>query len=295
MTTNWAAAVALLGSGSAPPFPPLLPWKGAFLIPDALPGIPLGDRARIWTPAFGCYRGTVWQQRIIDAYKARGYTHFVYNCAGWIYHQDYGYLPDSGSGVRADLLMLLRAGLVPVVCACDDADGGSLTPWPSFTANADLIPIAFPAWECNAFWGVAQPQPDGSYTGPIIDAMRNVRAAAPKAKLYYHFTAGHGAPGYPERPSWRYVRDAFGCAGLLSQDNGYDRNPTTADPQGTAAGLADTAMRLGEEGLENVAFEQITWPTYNKWLGYDEAFQRAYGAELMRLAPNTAGYCDGGR
>lgn len=285
--------------GSAPPLPPLLPWRGAFVIPDVFTDIPLGDGKRIWTPAFGCY-GPDWQAKIIAAFRQRGYTHFVYNCAGQIYHDDYGYLPDDPARVRRDLVTLRNAGLIPVVCACDDADGGNVHPWASFTANADLIPIAFPAWECNAFWGVAEQQPDGSFAGPIIDAMRNVRTAAPKAKLYYHFTAGHGAPGSPERASWRYVRDAFKCSGLLSQDEGYVRNVQTADPDGTGAGLADTAQRLGEEGLENVAFEQITYPTYNKatrseWHHYDEAFQRDYGARLMQLAPKTAGFCDGGR
>lgn len=284
----------LLLLGASRPLPPLLPWTGAFVIPDALPGIPLGDGRRIWTPAFGCYTAA-WQQQIIQAYQARGYTHFVYNCAGQIYHDDYGYLPDDPARVRRDLLTLRAAGLIPVVCACDDADGGSVYPWVSFVANSDLIPIAFPMWEMNGPLGVATREPDGQYTGRIIDCIRHTVIAAPDAEVYLHFTAGHGAPGYPdERASWRYVRDAFGVRGLLSQDAGYDRNALTGDPEGTAAGLADTAMRLGEERLLNVAFEQVTYPTYNHWAGWDEAHQRAYGAELMRLAPHTAGYCDGG-
>jgi len=278
--------------------PPLLPWKGAFVIPDVFTDIPKGDNKRIWTPAFGCYNSH-WQQQQIAAFKQRGYTHWVYNCAGQIYHDDYGYLEDNSARVRRDLLTLLNAGLIPVVCACDDADGGNTDPWDSFHDNGAIIPIAFPAWECNAFFGVAEQQDDGSFVGRIIDAMCNTRHAAPKAKLYYHFTAGHGAPGSPERASWRYCRDTFAISGLLSQDAGYQRDVVTADPEGTAAGLADTAMRLGEEGLENVAFEQITYPTYLKdtrpeWNHYTEAFQRAYGATLMRLAPKTAGYCDGG-
>lgn len=290
-------ALLLLRGGSMPPLPPLLPWKGAFVIPDVFTDIPLGDNQRIWTPAFACYRGTVWQDRIIEQFKARvGYTHFPYNCAGQIYHDDYGYVPDNPIGVRADLIKLLTAGLVPVVAACDDADGGHVNPWPSFSANADLIPIAFPMWEMNGPLGVAERQPDGTYTGRIIDCIANTSAAAPNAKLYLHFTSGHGAPGYPEeRESWRFVRDRYGVKGLMSQDNGYDRDPSTGDPVGTAAGLADTAMRLGEEDLENCAFEQSTTPVYHKWAGWDETHQRNYGAELMRLAPNTAGFCDGGR
>lgn len=290
--SNSAAAFVLL-SESIPPLPPLLPWRGAFVIPDALPGIPYGDNRRIWTPAFTCYDAN-WQQKIIQAFKARKYTHFVYNCAGSIYHNDYPYVPDDPARVRRDLLTLRAAGLIPVVCACDDQDGGSVTPWASFTANQDLIPIAFPGWECNGYFGVAEQQPDGSFTGRIIDAMRNTRASAPNAKLYYHFTAGHGAPGSPERASWQYVHQAFNVSGLMSQDAGYDRNPESGDPIGTAAGLQDTAERLGSIGLENVAFEQVTYPVYYHWDGWNEDHQREYGAELQQRAPATVGYCDGG-
>lgn len=283
----------VLSGGSMPPFPPLLPWKGAFVIPDVFTDIPYGDNRRIWTPAFTCYDAG-WQDRIIAAYKQRGYTHFVYNCAGSIYHNDYPYVPDDAARVRRDLLKLLNAGLVPVVCACDDQDGGNVIPWPSFVANADLVPIAFYAWEMNGPFGVAERQPDGSYTGRLTDAVRNCYAAAPNVKWYFHFTAGHGAPGYPEeRQSWVWFRDNFKTAGLLSQDAGYDRNPETGDPIGTGAGLQDTATRLGQIGLENVAFEQCTYPTYNHWAGWDENHQKEYGSELQTLAPSTVGYCDG--
>ncbi len=174
------------------------------------------------------------------------------------------------------------------MAACDDADGGSLIPWRGFTENADLIPIAFPMWEMNGPLGVAERQPDGSYTGRIIDCIRNTRAAAPDAKLYLHFTSGHGAPGYPdERGSWRYVRDQFRVCGLMSQDDHYD------DVDYTAAGLADTAQRLGEEDLENIGFEQTTTPVYHKWPGWNEARQVAFGNRCLELAPGIAGYGDG--
>lgn len=286
-------AILLLHGGVVPPFPPLLPWKGAFVIPDVFTDIPYGDGKRIWTPAYTQYDDG-WRARIRAEWKARGYTHFPYDCAGWIYHEEYGYATDDPQRVRRDLVELLNDGILPVVSACNDADGGSVVPFQSFTANADLIPIAFPMWEMNGPLGVAARQPDGSYTGRIIDCIANTRASAPKAKLYLHFTAGHGAPGYPEeRQSWVYVRDQFGVAGLLSQDAGYDRDPITGDPDGTGAGLADTAMRLGQINLENVAFEQSTTPVYHGWPGWNEAHQRAYGSDLMRLAPNTVGYCDG--
>lgn len=268
-------------------------WKGAFVIPDALPGIPLGDGRRIWTPAYACYSAE-WRKKIRDAFRARGYTHFPYNCAGDIYHQEYGFVADDPQRVRRDLSELLADGIIPVVAACDDI-APSVLPWRSFTANADLIPICFPMWEMNGPLGVPVRQPDGSYAGPGIDVIRNTRQAAPKADLYLHFTAGHGAPGYPEeRASWRWVRDSFGVMGLLSQDGGYDRNRVTGDPEGTAAGLADTAWRLGQEGLLNVAFEQTTTPVFHHWDGWNEQRQRHYGAYLAEHAKGIAGYCDGG-
>lgn len=289
-------ANAIVVIGSAAPLPPLLPWRGAFVIPDAIPGIPGGDERRIWTPAFGTYRGTPWQQRIIDVYHQHKYTHFVYDCAGWIYHQDYGYLPDSVSGVRSDLILLRQNGLIPVVAACDDQDGGSLTPWASFTANADLIPIAFPMWEMNGPLGNATYNGDGTFSGRIVDCIANTRKAAPNTKLYLHFTAGHGSIGEPEGEGWSFCKNAYNVAGLLSQDAGYDRNSETGDPIGTGEGLQDTATRLPRyaPGLENVRFEQVTYPVYNHWTGWDEAHQISYGNELGQLAPATVGFCDGG-
>lgn len=299
------------GSSVIPPIPPLLPFAGALVIPDVFTPderfMPwpegsdhyngsdlMGDGRRIWTSALRVANSRD-KRRMLDRYRQRtNYTHFVYDCAGWIYHTDYGFAEDDPAAVRSDLLLIRSYGLVPVVAACNDADDGSVVPWRSFSANADLIPQCFPMWEMNGPLGVAERQPDGSYTGRIIDCIRNTVLAAPKAQCRLHFTAGHGAPGYPnESDSWIYVRDHFGVKGLYSQDAGYDRNPNTGDPEGTGAGLADTAMRLGWKNLDNTAFEQCTYPTYNHWTGWDEAHQRTYGSELQKLAPQTVGYMDG--
>lgn len=285
-----------------PPIPPIIPdvrkWRGAFCIPDALPGIPYGDGKRIWTPAFTCYDAD-WQDRILTAFKARGYTHFVYNIAR-PYHGDYPEPDplDDPARVRRDLLKIRAAGLVPVVAACDDQDGGNVVPYQAFVQNADLIPVCFPMWEMNGPLGVDAMQ-GGQSVGRIADCVLNVRAAAPKADLYVHFTAGHGAGAEPEGDWWQWFA-ALGGVGLLSQDDGYNRKPD-GDPVGTAAGLTDTARHFrgevaGWEGLHllNVAFEQITTPLYHS--GWSEATQLAYGATLMQLVTgsNIAGFCDGG-
>lgn len=306
MDGSAGTALLLLRRNQTPPLPPLrplLPFAAALVIPDAfspadnfMPG--LGDGKRIWSSSLRVANDHD-KRRMLDEYVKRPYTHFVYDCAGWIYHDDYGYAADDPRAVRADLELLRRYRLVPIVAACNDEGRGSTVPWQSFTANADLIPICFPMWEQNGPQGVAVRQPDGTYTGPLIDTIRNTALAAPDAKMYLHFTAGHGAPGYPdERGSWRYVRDAFGVRGLFSQDEGYVRDPETGDPEGTGAGLQDTAERLGQEGLENVAFEQCTYACYNKdvqakWVGWNEAQQREYGSRLQQLAPKTKGFCDG--
>ena len=304
-----AACAAAMGSGSVvPPWPPnRRDWRGVFIIPDLFPssGWPHlifgGDGKRLWTPAYGCYTDAGLRREMRREFRdVRKYRFWPYDCAGWIYHTDYGYLDDDPARVRRDLIELLTDDIIPVVSACNDADGGSVVPFDSFTANADLIPVCFPIWEMNGPLGVAERQPDGTYTGRVIDAIRNTRAAAQKSDLYLHFTSGHGAPGYPEeRASWRYVRDAFGVLGLLSQDEGYERDPVTGDPAGTGAGLQDTAERLGEENLLNVRYEQCTYAVYNKdteprWSGWNEAQQIHYGNQLAALAPRTAGYCDGG-
>lgn len=275
------------------PSPPAYPLKGAFCIPDALPGIPWGDGRRIWTPAFTCYPAD-WQQRVLDAYAARGYTHFVYNVAR-PYHGDYPEPDplDDPRRVRRDLQAIKAAGLNTVVACCDDQDGGSVTPWRSIPENADLIDFAFPMWEMNGPLGNATYNGDGTFSGRIVDCIKATISATPYSEHYLHFTAGHGSIGTPEREGWMYVA-SLGIKGLFSQDSGYDRAPD-ADPQGTAAGLLDTAQRLGTLGLKNVAFEQITLPTYQHRAGYDEAFQRAYGAKLQQLTGGAlAGFMDGG-
>src|SRR6185295_13082808 len=90
------------------PLPNLKDWKGAIVIPDALPGIPFGDGRRIWTAAYGCYDHD-WRALIRNAYAQRGYTHFVYNCAGLPYAGDYPELADDPMRVERDLRELIDA------------------------------------------------------------------------------------------------------------------------------------------------------------------------------------------
>lgn len=288
---NLTTFVALEGSAPIPPITvDIRRWRGAFCIPDALPGQPdgFGDGKRIWTPAYGAY-SDVWRARILAAFAARGYTHFVYNTASpnGVYHNDYPRTDDDPARARRDLIEIRAAGLVPVCPAYDDTMLDA--PLRSFVENADLIPVCFPMWEMNG--------PLEGDTDRINAAVLATRAAAPHADCYIHFTSGHGAGGEPEGAWWQWAA-SVGVVGLLSQDDGYERQPD-GDPIGTAAGLTDTARHFhgevaGWEGLQllNVAFEQITTPLYHS--GWTEQQQLAYGATLMARAKGIAGFCDGG-
>lgn len=280
-----SAAAWVLGAGSSPAPIDRRKWRGAFVIPNALPGIPWGDYRRIWTPAYGCYTDA-WQAQIRAAFKARGYTHFVYNCAGLPYGTDYPELTDDPARVARDLDGLEANGILPVVCAAVDTDGNT-TPCRAFIENAARIKVCFPMWEMNG--------PLHNDTELQKRLITHVRAAAPSADCYLHFTPGHGSISADEIGGWRWCQDQ-GVIGLLSQDDHW------RDPAGTGLGLEGTALRLsgqiaGWEGMRllNVAFEQTTTPVYHDWWGWDEAAQIAFTTEMLHYCGGTiAGWCDGG-
>lgn len=277
------------------PLPAPRVWSGAFVIPAALPGQPegYGDRERIWTPAYGTYPD-VWRQRILTEFVKRypGGMFVINSASAFTYHNDYPPLPDDPARLSRDISEIEAVGLVPVVCATDDTQGGRLTD--AFVGCGGRIRIAFPMWEMNGPLPMPAYDPTtDSFHGPMVDCIRATLAAAPYADTYLHFTAGHGSIGIPERKGWEFCK-RLGVVGLLSQDDGYERNHVTGDPEGTAAGLADTAMRLGSLGLLNVAYEQTTTPVYHRWAGWNEAHQRSYGDYLQAHAGGIAGFCDGG-
>lgn len=269
-------------------------WSGAFVIPAAMPGQPdgYGDQERIWTPAYGTYPDA-WRSLMLELF-ARRYPGgmFVINSASALtYHNDYPTLWDDPARLARDLSEIEAAGLVPVVAATDDSQGGRLTN--AFLANGARIRIAFPMWEMNGPLPMPAYDPEtDTFHGPMVDCIKATISAAPYADTYLHFTAGHGSIGIPERKGWEFCK-RLGVVGLLSQDDGFERDRTTADPEGTAAGLQDTAQRLGTLGLLNVAFEQTTTPVYHLWAGWDEGHQRSYGDFLRAHAPGIAGFCDG--
>jgi hypothetical protein len=284
--------------------PPPLPaesvrrkWRGAFCIPDALPGIPFGDGKRIWTPAFGCYAGTPWQDRIIDEFKKRRYTHFPYNWMGTPYRDQYPVMDSDPDRAYADLLKLRTAGMVPVVFVGQDDRGTDLSYAKAFAARCQaLVPVVVPMWEIN---GPLRNANKDQEERDITSVTEQTHDLFPSALLYMHFTPGHGSASYRDEGAW--WTDMFNRGiirgGLLSQDWDPANNRPTPKEQ-AAAGLQNTAEHLrGRIGsfhcdLDNVAFEHTTTATFHQ--GMSEQEQRAYTDYLMAHAPGIVGFCDGG-
>lgn len=266
-------------------------FKGAFCIPDVFSpedNMPYGDGKRIWTPAFLCY-DDAWQDKIIEKYKSFNYTHFVLEVGGAPYHGDYPDLPDDPAAARKAIIKLLNAHLIPVVVATDDRQPDVVLE--SYKACADIIDSGFVMWEMN---GPCQDDSDRMFAITSL-----VMLATPYAYVGIHFTAGHGSMGEPEGYWWHKCA-SIGISCLYSQDDGFNRNRDTGDPEGAAAGLEDTARHLhgqvagwGGLNLDNQAFEQTTTPVYHKFPGWDGTKQRAYGDYLNSHCPNIAGFCDG--
>lgn len=266
-------------------------FKGAFLIPDVFTpedNMPFGDGKRIWTPAFLCYNDEQ-QDRQIEEYKKFKYTHMVIEVGGKPYHDDYPELSDDPIVARKGIIKLLNAHIIPVVVATDDRNPDVVLN--SYKACSDIIDAGFVMWEMN---GPCQGDSDRMFS-----ITSKVMEATPNAYVGIHFTAGHGSMGEPEGYWWHKCA-SIGISCLYSQDDGFNRNRDTGDPEGTAAGLEDTARHLhgqvagwGGLNLDNIAFEQTTYAVYNKYPGWDGIKQRAYGDYLNSHCPNIAGFCDG--
>lgn len=278
-----------------PPSPPadVNNWKGSFVIPDALPGIPYGDGKRIWTPAYGCYDDN-WRAQMRTAYRRRGYTHFPYNCAGLPYGSDYPELADDSSRVARDLDELKADGIIAVVFATDDRNPTVLCQ--SFIDNAAHIPICVPVWEMNGPLGDSDKAVEEQN---CKDAITRTRNAAPNAQCYLHFTPGHGSISYSsEIGGWQWCQD-HGTVGLLAQgDNRFEAEAAQAGGEG----LESTAVRLAGmssappawHGMHQltVKFEYGIYDMYHS--NVQESATRQYTMDFLAFAPTVSGYCDGG-
>lgn len=295
-TRVWTPPLAMEVLKPPPPPVNIKQFRGGYIIPNALPGIPYGDGQRIWTPAYGCY-DEFWRAAIRRAYKDRGYTHFPYNCAGLPYSTYYPELRDDSARVARDLDELEQDGLVPVVVATDDRNPDVVLG--SFRDNAHRIRVCFPLWEMN---GVMKN--DTSRMQRLIAA---VRATAPDADCYLHFTPGHSAIGLPEWDAWKWCQQQ-GTVGLLAQGPNIISG---TNPAFEGRGLETSAVRLaGLVGYQvpgtddhvppawagvnqrTVKFEWGVWEAFHQ--GLAESAMRAYTDAFMRPAQHVSGFCDGG-
>jgi hypothetical protein len=274
--------------------PALSPFCGAFCIPNALSG-----GRRIWTPAYGNY-SSADRAAIRSAFQARRYTHIPINVAAkeGVYLPDYGPLADDPARFLRDLTELQQAGLIPVVFATDDTQGGRIAD--AFLAHSDKVQVAVCGWEQNQWLTEAQQW----------SLVARCLSAAPGARWYLHFSPGHSALGSDESGSWRTLQ-SWGIKGKLDQQDHF------GDPMRTGLEMESIALRLaGHVGvpeplnyyhpweqdtipavwrglhLETVRFEQTTTMTYHR--GMSEAEAVAFDTTAKGYAPTTVGFCDGG-
>jgi hypothetical protein len=275
------------------PLAPALPFKGAFCIPNVLPGIPFGDGKRIWTPAFGCYAGTPWQDRILDAGVARGHTWFLPQISGFPYRQDYPELALDPARIAADLTKIHSRGIRTLVSFRDDQGDDLSYLQPVAAITQDLVDGIFGIFEVN-----------GVLRDPlkVLNVLKQSRALWPKAILGVHFTDLVQSESFGLVDFTRAVNEA-GLNVLFFQASGWIQSVDQV-----AARVADFTRRLGGPRMHGyptlshgvVLAELTTSRTYRDWT---EAQGVAY-ADAVRgrpMAPDegimsvpVTGYLDGG-
>lgn len=277
-----------------PPLPPEVPFRGAFCAPDALPGIPYGDGRRVWAPAFGCYAGTPWQDRMLDMCVARRHTWFEYQISGWPYHRDYPELALDPARTVADLTKIRSRGLRTIVAFRDDRGPDLSYLAPVAAATQDVVDLVMGIYEVN---GVLQ-DPD-----LVLSVLVQSRRLWPRALLAVHFTdlmegESHGLV------NWHQAVDMAGLNALFFQAAGWLHTP-----EDVAARLADYTRRLGGPQFHNyptlthgvVVFELTTSKTYRGELTEAQGVAYTDAVLAVPMAPDggvmsvpATGFLDGG-
>lgn len=267
---------------------PFVPFTGAFCIPDALPGIPFGDHARIWTPAFGCYRGTPWQGAMLAEIVKRGYGWIELQVSGNPYHTDYPEIPLDVPAMVADLIACRKAGVRTILAFRDDQGPDLSYLAPLAAATQGLVDCVMGIYEMN---GVFQDNID-----TVASVLHQQRVLWPKAITAFHSTTqDDGSAGFGDSAFWNRVAPDVDVYFL--QQSGWNHAVAA-----TADRCSDFAWRLnnGHNGWPQlkygvVEFELTTSVTYR---GQPEA----YGVQMMHdvfaaMTDPTAkptGFMDGG-
>ncbi len=261
-------------------------WRGAFCIPDVLPGIPYGDGKRIWTPAFGCYAGTEWQDRIIRTTITRNYGWFEYQASGKPYREDYPELAVDVARIVADLTKLKSAGLATIM-AFDDRQTNLDYLRPIADATQDLVDCVMGLYELNGVCDWDENE--------VISVLTQQHRLYPNAINAFHSTTqDNGSRGFGEKDFWiRAVTEANVSVYFLQQSAWNHDFASTVDR------AHDFCSRLipGANGWPKLAhgvvlFEETTSVTYR-------TEPESYGVQMMdrlmgAITPRPHGYMDGG-
>ena len=275
---------ALTPSFKLPPVNPRQ-WRGAFCIPGALPGIPYGDGQRIWTPAFGCYRGTSWQDQMITQLKARSYSWLEYQVSGSPYRGDYPDIPFDVNAIVADLVKIRTAGLSVMLAFRDDQgpDLSYLKPLADVTQG--LVNGIWGIYECNGVFSDNVPV--------ILNVLQQQRALWPNAVNGFHSTTqDDGGEGFGDLSFWQAAAQFVDV--YLMQQSAWNHTL-----QATADRAQDYTQRLigGLNGwpvlkVGLILAEETTSVTYR---GQPESYGVSTMDSLMgMISPRPTGYLDGG-
>lgn len=285
-----------------PSVDPLSDWIGAFVIPNALPGIPYGDGKRIWTPAFGCYTED-WQHKICEQI-ARRYPggKVPYNWVSLPYGEDYPELAADPVRARQDLSVIRSYGLEPLPVILDDRRTDTGYAQPFIDACGDLFRIYMVMWEMNMRLGVDEfDEASQRWRGIMFPAMVALHNWMPDHKMCVHWTPGHGSGGNPEALWMRHMSLGYAPQGIpamvkcvLSQTDFF------TDPVHTGVAIESSAVRyngsIGGDwaGLSvlTTAFEQTTTPVYHN--GWTEQQQVNFTSHMLPHCPSVIGFGDGG-
>lgn len=277
--------------GPAPNPLPFTPFKGAFCIPDALPGIPYGDGKRIWTPAFGCYDAT-WQDRMIDQTLARRYPWLEYQVSGKPYRDDYPELDTDPARVRRDLLRLRQRGIRNIIAFDDRREDLSYLE-PIAAVTQDLVDCTMGIYEVNGVFA----EPNGTFSAKtyarVEAVLKRTKELWPNAINAFHSTTqDNGGLGFGEKDFWDRMAPYVDVYFL--QQSAWEHTP--AD---TANRAQDFTSRL-QGGLNGwhvlkygvVLFEETTSKTYR---GSPESYGVNMTNDLLnRISPRPTGFMDGG-
>lgn len=285
---------------------PFTPFRGAFCIPGALPGIPYGDGARIWTPAFGCYANNGgsgpapvdWQDKIIEETKRRGYTWLAYQISGRPYGNDYPELALDPDRTVRDLRKLHHAGLHTIVAFRDDVGTDCAYLQAVADVTQGLVDATMGIYESNGVfdWDEAK----------VLSVLAQQHQLWPNAICAFHSTSqDNGGRGFGEADFWRKAA-AVGVNCYFLQQSCWPRRmvdgerETQANAEREAADRAEDFVSRLQYGLHGwpilphgvVLFEETTSRTYRDW---NESAGVNVMDELFRLIPHRpAGFMDSG-